>query len=75
MRAVRELVRELGGELQGEAGLAGAAWAGDRDEPLAAQQIGDVALLGGTPDERVRGLRQRRLFRLRNGGNAPSPSW
>ena len=58
--AVRELVRELGGELQGEAGLAGAAGAGDRDEPLPAQQIRDVALLGRTPDERVRGFGQRR---------------
>ena len=35
VRAVRELVRELGRQLQGEPGLAGAAGARDRDEPLA----------------------------------------
>ena len=60
MSAVRELVRELGCELQGEPGLAGAAGAGDRDEPLAAQQVCDVALLGRAPDEGMCGFGQRR---------------
>jgi hypothetical protein len=71
-RAVGELLQQLGGDLEGEARLPGAAGAGDRDESSLPEEPGELRLLDGAADEGVRGERQVRTVQALRGRERPA---